>query len=210
MVGKSVSWGLFLAWLANDVEEWFTMSSWSKRNAQRRRARAATGEDEAAVNGAGSANGSEAANPGAGGATAGSGVPVWLRQEVSEAHARTAIVLMGALILAASARGARTGGRSPFLQSTLFGFGVHGVGHLALTALHRGYTPGAATAPAIVLPYSLWAWRRLGRAGVRRDDTRTWVGGAALLPLTLGGVHGAAHLLTRWAAKRRAARTSAA
>ncbi|QUH00453.1 HXXEE domain-containing protein [Saccharopolyspora erythraea] len=207
-MGNPVSWGLFLAWLANDVEEWFTMSSWSKRNAQRRGESATVWEGEAAVDGAGNANESEAANPG--GTTTGSGVPVWLRQEVSQAHARTAIVLMGAVILAASARGARTGGRSPFFQSALFGFGVHGVGHLALTALHRGYTPGVATAPTIVLPYSLWAWRRLGRAGVRRDDTRTWVSGAVMLPLTLGGVHGAAHLLTRWAAKRRAVRTSAA
>lgn len=84
---------------------------------------------------------------------------------------------MGLIVLAASARGAQTGGRSPFFQSALFGFGAHGFGHLALTALHRGYTPGVATAPTVVIPYSLWAWRELGRAGVRRDGSRA-CGGA--------------------------------
>lgn len=104
---------------------------------------------------------------------------------------------MGLIVLAASARGAQTGGRSPFFQSALFGFGAHGFGHLALTALHRGYTPGVATAPTVVIPYSLWAWRELGRAGVRRDGSRA-CGGGLMIPVALAAVHGAARLITRW------------
>ncbi|NKY85041.1 HXXEE domain-containing protein [Nocardia veterana] len=158
-----MTWGLFLAWLANDTEEWFTIPSWSRANA--------------------------AANTSPVG-------PVWLRQEVSPAHTRVAISLMGLLFLAASASGARTSGRSRLFQATLLGFGVHGVGHLALSAAHRGYTPGVATSPTVVIPFSLWAWRELGRAGVRRNDARTWLFSAALTVGALAGVHRAAHALT--------------
>ncbi|MFI9632617.1 HXXEE domain-containing protein [Nocardia sp. NPDC051929] len=161
---KSVTWGLFLAWLANDAEEWFTMSRWSRTNA---------------------AKGGKPL-PG----------PVWLRTEVSPAHSRVAISLMGLIVLTASAAGARTGGGSRFFQATLLGFGVHGVGHLALTVAHRGYTPGVATAPTVVIPFSLWAWRTLGRAGVRRDDAHTWLGSAVLLPTTLAAVHAVARAVT--------------
>ncbi|WP_425569479.1 HXXEE domain-containing protein [Nonomuraea salmonea] len=38
--------------------------------------------------------------------------------------------------------------------------------HLAQAALFRGYTPGVVTAPLVVLPYAVWAWRRLRAAGV--------------------------------------------
>ncbi|MEV5537225.1 HXXEE domain-containing protein [Saccharopolyspora shandongensis] len=168
---KTVSWGLFLAWLANDVEEWFTMSPWSQANA------AKNGEPL----------------PG----------PVWLREGISPAHARVAISLMGLIVLAASARGAQTGGRSPFFQAALVGFGVHGVGHLALSAAYRGYTPGVATAPTVVIPYSLWAWRELGRAGVRRNDLRSWVGAVAMVPASLAAVHGGARAILRMARKSR-------
>lgn len=122
--------------------------------------------------------------------------PVWLRQEVSPAHARTAISLMGLIILTASARGAETGGESPLFQSALVGFGAHGAGHLALSAAYRGYTPGVLTAPTVVIPYSLWAWRELGKAGVRRNAARAWLGSAVLLPASLAAVHYGAHLLT--------------
>ncbi|MER7079561.1 Protein of unknown function with HXXEE motif-containing protein [Saccharopolyspora kobensis] len=159
-VRRSVTLGLFLAWLANDAEEWFTMAPWTQANPDR--------------------------------------TPPWMREPMSQEHARTAISLMGLVVLAASVRGARTGGRSPFFQSALFGFGAHGVGHLAATALHGGYTPGVATAPTVVIPYSLWAWRELGRAGVRRDDSRSWLSGVLMIPVSLAAVHGAARLITRW------------
>lgn len=162
---KAVTWGLFLAWLANDTEEWFTMAPWSQKNA----------------------TGTGKRPPG----------PAWLRKPVTSTQSRVAISLMGALVLAASARGAATGGRSSFFQSTLVGFGAHGFGHLALSAAHRGYTPGVATAPTVVIPFSLWAWRELGRQGVRRNDARTWLSAAVLLPASLAAVHSAARALTR-------------
>ena len=162
---KAATWGLFLAWLANDIEEWFTMSRWSKKNAENHRGRGLPG-------------------------------PAWLGQEMTPIQSRTAISMMGLLILAASARGARTGGESPFFQSALVGFGAHGVGHLALSAAYRGYTPGVLTAPAVVIPYSWWAWRELGRAGVPRNTARAWLGSAVLLPASLVTAHYLAHLLT--------------
>ncbi|NRQ39248.1 HXXEE domain-containing protein [Nonomuraea sp. NN258] len=122
------------------------------------------------------------------------GVP-WERFEVSQRHVNVAIGLMGGVMAGASALGARTGGRSPAFQSALAAFGAHGVVHLVLAAATRGYTPGAATAPLVVIPFSVWAWRRLKRAGVPVRAP----GGPALaaLPLVLGGVHALAHLLTR-------------
>ncbi|MCP2163702.1 HXXEE domain-containing protein [Goodfellowiella coeruleoviolacea] len=165
MVRKTATWGLFLAWLANDAEEWATMAAWSRANAGRSGRRALG--------------------------------PVWLRREISPAHARVAISLMGVLMAAASADGARTGGRSRFYQAALVGFGLHGVGHLALSAAHRGYTPGVVTAPTVVLPFSAWAWRELGRAGVRRSGGASLGYAAALLPAALFGVHALAGWVTR-------------
>ncbi|GAA1750404.1 HXXEE domain-containing protein [Nonomuraea bangladeshensis] len=122
----------------------------------------------------------------------------WERLEMSQAHVNVAIGLMGGIVAAAAARGAATGGRSPAFQTVLAGFGVHGVVHLAQSALVRGYTPGVATAPVVVIPYAWWAWRRLRAAGVPMDaGGRAGVAGLAALPLALGAVHGLAHLLTR-------------
>jgi hypothetical protein len=158
-VRKTVTWGLFAAWLVNDLEEWFTMSPWSRANVT--------------------------------------------RIEVSPGHTRAAISLMGVIMLAASARGVKTGGKSPFFQSALVGFGMHGVGHLALSVAHRGYTPGVATAPAVVIPFSLWAWRELRRAGVRGDDLSAWVGAAVLVPASLAVAHGGARVLIKLAGRSR-------
>ena len=33
-VGKSVTLGLFAAWLAHDLEEWFTIGPWSRSHAR--------------------------------------------------------------------------------------------------------------------------------------------------------------------------------
>ncbi|WP_406673116.1 HXXEE domain-containing protein [Nonomuraea sp. N2-4H] len=120
------------------------------------------------------------------------GVP-WERFEVSQAHVNAAIGLMGGVVAGAAALGARTGGRSPVFQAALAGFGVHGVLHLAQAALVRGYVPGVVTAPLVVLPYAVWAWRRL-RAAEVPVTSRT--GGLAALPLVLAGVHALAHALT--------------
>ncbi|NEC38503.1 HXXEE domain-containing protein, partial [Streptomyces rubrogriseus] len=59
-------------------------------------------------------------------------------------------------------------GRSATYQTALNAFGLHGLVHLAQAGLVRGYTPGAATSPLIVIPFTLWARSRLRRAGVLR------------------------------------------
>ncbi|GAA3697736.1 HXXEE domain-containing protein [Nonomuraea antimicrobica] len=116
----------------------------------------------------------------------------WERLEMSQRHVNVAIGLMGAVMAGAAALGARTGGRSAVFQAALAGFGAHGVVHLAQAALARGYTPGVVTAPVVVIPYSVWAWRRLRRAGV---PARSWSGSLVALPVVLVGVHALAHVL---------------
>lgn len=111
---------------------------------------------------------------------------------LSPAHMRTAISAMGVIVAAASADGARSGGRSRLFQAGLVGFGLHAFGHLAASAGLRGYTPGVVTAPVVVLPFSLWAWRELGAAGVRRDTGRTIRDAAVAIPASLALAHLAA------------------
>ncbi|MBW4720200.1 HXXEE domain-containing protein [Saccharothrix obliqua] len=126
-------------------------------------------------------------------------MPGWTRRHpvvptTTPAQAAIAIGAVGAVVAAASAAGARTGGRSPFFQSVLTGFGLHSITHLAATAAHRGYTPGVATTPIVVIPFSAWALRRLRRAGVAGNPSPS-----ALLwfPITVGAAHGLARLATR-------------
>ncbi len=169
-VGKSVTLGLFAAWLANDLEEWFTIGPWSRRHAR---------PDWSAARWTGLK---------------------WLRTGVSDAEVHAGITIIGALVASAAIIGARTGGRSRFFQASLAAFGLHGFGHLALSATFRGYTPGVATSPTVVIPYSAWAWRALGRAGVRRSPARAIVDAAIaaiLLPLVIAGVYATAGILTR-------------
>ncbi|WP_223190957.1 HXXEE domain-containing protein, partial [Nonomuraea terrae] len=120
----------------------------------------------------------------------------WERLDLPQRHVNTAIGLMGGVIAGAAAMGARTGGRSATFQAALAGFGVHGVGHLAQAAVTRGYTPGAVTAPLVVIPYALWAWRRLREAGVPTSAGPSTATALAAFPLVLGGVHALAHVLT--------------
>lgn len=118
------------------------------------------------------------------------------RTGLSPAHVRTAISAMGVIVAAASADGARSGGRSRLFQAGLMGFGLHAFGHLAASAGLRGYTPGVVTAPVIVLPFSLWAWRELGAAGVRRDTGATIRDAAVVIPASLAAAHLAGGRLT--------------
>ncbi|GAA2279390.1 HXXEE domain-containing protein [Nonomuraea roseoviolacea subsp. roseoviolacea] len=132
------------------------------------------------------------------------GVP-WERLDVSRAHATVAIGLMGGAVAALSAAGARTGGRSPVFQAALAAFGLHGVGHLAQAALTGGYTPGVVTSPLVVIPFTVWARRRLRAAGVEAPRGAAFtLGAVAAVPLLLAGVHAAAHALT--GPRRRSAR----
>ena len=63
-------------------------------------------------------------------------------------------------------------GELGLLSASLAAYTAHGVTHLAQSALLRSYTPGVATVPLVIAPYSVWAWRALRRAGVPIDDVR--------------------------------------
>jgi hypothetical protein len=167
-VSKAVTWGLFAAWVANDLEELATMAGWT------RAARPVFQERFSKVPEA-----------------------VWERMELSQRDVGVAIGLMGVVMAAASADGARTGGRSPFFRTVLAGFGLHGVAHLAQSLAYRGYTPGVATAPTVVIPYSVWAVRRLKAAGIKSGGTGATAATLALLPVTVAGVHALAHRINR-------------
>ncbi|MEU0301418.1 HXXEE domain-containing protein [Streptomyces sp. NPDC006175] len=172
MAGKPVSgavtWGLFAAWAVHDAEELATMARWAATARPRLQERFPRVPDT-----------------------------VWRRMDLSQREVNTAIGLMGGVVAAASAAGARTGGRSRFFGTVLFGFGLHGAVHLAQSAAYRGYTPGAVTAPLVVIPYSVWAVRRLAAAGAPVGGGRSAAVGLALFPVVAGGVQGLARLLSR-------------
>ncbi|WP_433291711.1 HXXEE domain-containing protein [Actinoplanes sp. CA-030573] len=136
-VPATVTWGLLAAWLIHDTEELLTMPGWVDRARPRLRRRLPWVPDR-----------------------------VWDGMRVTPAQTAIAIGAMGVLVAAASARGARSGGRSPFYQAALVGFGVHGAGHVAQSVLTGGYTPGVVTAPVVAGPFALWAAGRLRKAGV--------------------------------------------
>ena len=50
------------------------------------------------------------------------------------------------------------------LRSAVAVFGAHSITHLLQAVVLRSYTPGVATAVAVVAPYSAWAWRALNKA----------------------------------------------
>jgi len=163
----TATWGLLGAWALHDLEELVMIPGWSRRARPRL----------------------ERALP---------WVPsrVWDTLDVPPGHSATAIGLMGLVVAAAAADGARTNGRSGFYQTTLIGFGLHSLTHVAQSVATRGYTPGVVTAPLVVAPFSLWAWRRLRRSGVPLAQGG---GSSAVLafPATLAAVHGLAHVLTK-------------
>lgn len=116
----------------------------------------------------------------------------WDLLQVSQRHVTIAIGLMGLIMTAACAHGPR----SRFFQTALAGFGLHGVVHLLQGLLTRGYTPGLLTAPTVVLPYSIWAWRRLKADGVPLSGAQSGLSGVLLFLAAVGGVHGVAKLLS--------------
>jgi len=123
-------------------------------------------------------------------------VPASVRQHgLTARYLTTAIPAVGLVVAAAAVRGYRTQGRSAFYQNTLLGFGLHGLGHLALSLLVRGYTSGVATAPTVVVAFWLWATRALQQAGV--PNRRSLPAAIALVAGSLAGGHLAAYLLTK-------------
>ena len=175
-VPAAATWGLLLAFAVHDAEELATMSRWSHRRYERLRARYPD-------------------------------LPPRLLSalRMSPGHAATAIGLVGLVVAAAAADGARTGGRSGFYQTVLAGFGLHAVTHVGQSALARGYTPGVVTAPLVVAPFSWWAWQQLRRAGVLRDGGSQSAATALLFPAVIAGAHAGAwglRLLVRRARRR--------
>ncbi|MFD7866102.1 HXXEE domain-containing protein [Streptomyces sp. NPDC057682] len=166
-VSGAVTWGLLAAWAANDLEEIVTTTGWLRSARPKLRKRLPAVPER-----------------------------VWRRTDLTQREVGTAIGLMGCLIAAAAADGARTGGRSPFFRSVLIGFGVHGAVHVAQSAAYGGYTPGVVTAPTVVVPYSLWALRRLRAAGIETGGGRNAVAGLVLLPVAVLGAHAAARVLS--------------
>ncbi|MFE0102912.1 HXXEE domain-containing protein [Streptomyces sp. NPDC059009] len=164
VVPSAVYWGLFAAWAANDLEELLTMAPWSRAAGPRLKARFPRVPDA-----------------------------IWKRMEVTQPQVNTAIGLMGLLMAAAAADGARTRGHSAFFRTVLTGFGLHGVMHLAQSAACRGLTPGVATSPTVVIPYSVWALSHLRRAGLPPASRALSL---ALLPAAAGTVHTLARRLT--------------
>lgn len=154
---RGVTWGLLAAWIVHDIEELLTMPSWSQEAPAQVR-EVFPQVPDAVVN----------------------------QLPMSRAEATTAIALTGLAIAAASASGARSGGASKLFQASLAGFGLHAGTHLAQSAVLRRYTPGLVTTPLVVIPYSVWAWRRLKRSGVpiHPSDARLNLLLAAVVPLS--------------------------
>ena len=132
-----------------------------------------------------------------------------LARPMSQAYVNVGIALMGVVVAAGAVAGARSDGRSGFYQSALAGFGWHAGGHVLSAVALREYTPGLVTAPLLVAPFSLWAWRRLAAAGVPQDGRRATVWGAVLTAVSLLVAHTAAAILTRGRPKGRANRRGA-
>jgi Protein of unknown function with HXXEE motif len=114
-------------------------------------------------------------------------------QGLTTRYLATGIAAIGVIVAAAALRGYRTQGRSAFYQNTLLAFGLHGLGHLGLSLLTRGYTSGVATVPVVVL-FWLWASRALQEAGV--PNRRSLPAAIALLAGSLALGHATAYILT--------------
>ncbi|MFI1757647.1 HXXEE domain-containing protein [Streptomyces sp. NPDC020571] len=168
-VEGAVTLGLLAAWALHDLEELATVPGWWRRNLPALRERYPA-VPEAVWRRAGSVDGREFA---------------------------VAVGAMAAVVAAASVAGRLTGGRSAAYQTALTAFGLHGLVHLAQAGLVRGYTPGSATSPLIVVPFTLWARRRLRRAGVlgatRPRDLAVGLGFAGAVTVA---AHGVARRLT--------------
>ncbi|MYT34145.1 MULTISPECIES: HXXEE domain-containing protein [unclassified Streptomyces] len=144
----AVTLGLFAAWALHDAEEVAFGPRWVRENVPTLRKRFPRVPEK-----------------------------VWRALEgVTQREFTAAVGVMAVIVGSAVVSGHRTGGRSAYFQAVLDGFGLHGLMHLAQAAAVRGYTPGSATSPVLVLPFTLWARGRLRRAGVLRPATP---GGAA-------------------------------
>ena len=123
-------------------------------------------------------------------------VPASVRERgLTQRSLATGVSAVGLVVAAASVSGYRTRGRSAFYQNTLLGFGLHGLGHVGVSLLARGYTSGVATAPTVVVPFWLWATRALEQAGV--PNRRSVRAAIALFAGSLAGARLAAYVVTK-------------
>jgi hypothetical protein len=128
-------------------------------------------------------------------------LPDWLPAPASvrdhgltDRYVATGIMTVGVVVAVAAVRGYRTQGRSVFYQNALLGFGLHGLGHIGMTLLTRGYVSGVATSPTIVTLFWLWATRALNQAGV--PNRRSIPAAIAIAAGAIAGGHLVAALLT--------------
>ncbi|MFJ7772944.1 HXXEE domain-containing protein [Streptomyces sp. NPDC097107] len=168
-VGAAVTFGLLAAWALHDAEELATVPGWWRRNLPALRERFPTVPEA-----------------------------VWRRAEPADGREfAVAVGVMAAVVASASAAGRLTGGRSAAYQTALNAFGLHGLVHLAQAGLVRGYTPGSATSPLVVVPFTLWARHRLRRAGVlHATRPRDLAVGFGLAVAAVAGSHVVARRLT--------------
>lgn len=165
-LGAGVTWGLLGAWVLHDLEEVLVAPGWIRSNLPELRRRVPQAPEG-----------------------------LWKHlEQLDEKQFAVAVGVMGAGIAGVAAAGHRSQGRSGMFQTVLFGFGMHGAAHLAQAAIWRGWTPGSATSAVLVVPFSVWARRRLRAAGVLRPTTT--LGAIASLPLAAGAVIGA-HVVAR-------------
>jgi hypothetical protein len=81
----------------------------------------------------------------------------------------TSVVGLGVAAVAATAH---AGGRERPLRAATAVFAAHGITHVASAISVRNYTPGAATAALVVLPWGGWALRLLRASDPRDPRTR--------------------------------------
>jgi Protein of unknown function with HXXEE motif len=138
-VGPTITWGLLAAWTVHDLEEVLAFGPWQRSGGLGRMCVRLPFVPGAAFDAA---------------------------ERITPRRYALAVGLVGGVMAAASARGAATGGRSPLFQGLLTGFGMHAFTHAGWSLAAGGYTPGVATTPTIVVPFSCLAIRRLRRAGL--------------------------------------------
>jgi hypothetical protein len=115
-------------------------------------------------------------------------IPTWVpipddvrQRGLSQQHVNLGISLMGVYVARVSTLAARSRGRSRLFRGALLAFGLHGFGHIGVTAFLRQYSSGVATSTTIVIPNWLWARRALAREGLSDCDGTALSAAASIL-----------------------------
>lgn len=105
----------------------------------------------------------------------------WPDEGMSDRQAHLAIGMVGVGVLAATAAGVATAGKSSFYRSASLAFGSHSLAHIGQSLIFRDYTPGVFTGACVVLPYWVWMEARRKRSSRPRYSRGEKLGAAALL-----------------------------